>query len=89
MDGRRFGRARWWCILDDDLLVFVERLVHLLARVDDSKPVIVGGYDGQGAMCKFRCNETLYEELHGSRSVLKANGGGAALLRPLLAQMAC
>jgi hypothetical protein len=82
MDERRFGPARWWCILDDDILLWVDRMVDMLGRLDDAKPIIVGGTGGQMGMCNFPlgCNETTYKALHdGDRPVVQGNGGGGPL----------
>lgn len=82
MDERTFGPARWWVILDDDILCFVDRFVDLLARLDDTLPLIVGGSGGQVDMCDAHtfCNNTEFKQLHnGSRPVIQGNGGGAPL----------
>lgn len=88
MSEHNFGRARWWVILDDDILVFVDRFVDLLARLDDSLPLIVGGYSGQMDMCAGSCNATEFKRLHnGSRPVIQGNGGGGVL--PMLCMHTC
>ena len=42
---------RWYVIVDDDSFLFVHRLVDMLARLDDTQPLLVGGAQGQSSLC--------------------------------------
>ena len=49
-DARALGAARWWVVVDDDNLVFVDRLVDLLGRLPDTEPIVAGAGAGQGSV---------------------------------------
>jgi len=45
--------ARWFVVVDDDAFIFVQRLVELLSRLDDTIPLLVGGNDAQISLCGY------------------------------------
>lgn len=73
--------VRWWVVCDDDSFVFVDLYISLLASLNDSEPLLVGGGQGQISFCshvvpgglRTACSDRLESE-----------GGTALLLRHAL-----
>ena len=69
--------ARWWVVCDDDSFIFVDRFVSLLARLNESEPLLVGGGQAQSALCAPGiCNYTLFKQQHGRSPLISAHAGG-------------